>query len=287
MAQLAELEDRITKCNKILGENPNSQIFAALAEAYRKRGELDKAFRTCQTGLKIHPNYGSAHLIMAKINLDKGLYDWSEMEANKAIELDGRSSTTEFLLADIYLHRGEFVKAVKILNKLQVADPGNQQVRKLLDIAKTLPLESPDGSSTPAILKEEKDSGVVEAQSPKTEERIDIKQLLDRIADLVGVEGVLLINREGLVAESRWDEPRSLELYGAIAKDIESTVQSQIEIARFGKYENILLEADNLIVNLVPLKDNILLIKANKQINLGTLRLKLPALFGRISYDFS
>lgn len=287
MAQLAELEDRITKCNKILGENPNSQIFAALAEAYRKRGELDKAFRTCQTGLKIHPNYGSAHLIMAKINLDKGLYDWSEMEANKAIELDGRSSTTEFLLADIYLHRGEFVKAVKILNKLQVADPGNQQVRKLLDIAKTLPLESPDGSSTPAILKEEKDSGVVEAQSPKTEERIDIKQLLDRIADIVGVEGVLLINREGLVAESRWDEPRSLELYGAIAKDIESTVQSQIEIARFGKYENILLEADNLIVNLVPLKDNILLIKANKQINLGTLRLKLPALFGRISYDFS
>ena len=68
MIDLDEIEDRIAKCNKLLDANPNSQIFAALAEAYRKKGELDKAFRICQGGLRIHPSYGSAHVVMAKIN---------------------------------------------------------------------------------------------------------------------------------------------------------------------------------------------------------------------------
>ena len=64
MVDLVEIEDRISKCNKLLDANPNSQIFAALAEAYRKKGELDQAFRVCQSGLRIHPNYGSAHMVM-------------------------------------------------------------------------------------------------------------------------------------------------------------------------------------------------------------------------------
>ena len=86
MINAVEIDERIGKCQKILDVDPNSQIFAALAEAYRKKGELEKAFRVCQNGLRIHPSYGSAHVVMAKINLDRGLYDWAEIEANKAAE---------------------------------------------------------------------------------------------------------------------------------------------------------------------------------------------------------
>jgi len=89
MIDTAQIDDRISKCQKILEVDPNSQIFAALAEAYRKRGDLDKAFQVCQNGLWIHPSYGSGHLVMSKINLDRGLYDWAEIEANKAQDLDG------------------------------------------------------------------------------------------------------------------------------------------------------------------------------------------------------
>ena len=87
MTTTVDIQDRISKCQKILETDPNSQIFAALAEAYRRNGDLDKAFRICQNGLKIHPSYGSAHVVMAKINLDRRLYDWAEIEAKKAAEL--------------------------------------------------------------------------------------------------------------------------------------------------------------------------------------------------------
>lgn len=287
MSQVTELDDRIAKCNKILSENPNSQIFAALAEAFRKKGELDKAFRTCQIGLKIHPNYGSAHMVMAKINRDKGLYDWSEMEVFRAVELDGDNHATELLLAEICVHRGEFAKATRILNRLLSKNPNDQQATELLELAKKLPLESVEKPKGVIQKKAEPDS-VESSQAPaKPAEKITLKQLLDFISELAGVDGVLLINSEGLVAEERWHDSQPPELYGAIARDIERTIQSQIEISRFGKYESILLEADDLIIHLLPLEENLLLVKANRQINLGTLRLKLSTLMSRLNIDFS
>lgn len=285
MAQATELNDRITKCNKILDENPNSQIFAALAEAYRKKGDVDKAFRVCQSGLKVHPDYGSAHLVMAKISFDKGLYDWAEMEVNKIIELNGNSHATDMLLAEIYIHKGESAKAAKILNKLQSVDANNPQVMRLLDLVKKLPLKSPEKPAITANIVEES-IPPEKPETPKPAEKISIKQLLDSISEVAGIEGALLINREGLVAEARWEDAQPPELYGAIAKDIERTIQSQIEISHFGKYENILVEADDLVIDFLPLKDNLLLIKANRQINLGTLRLKLSQLLSKLDEDF-
>ena len=286
MAFTAELDDRISKCNKILDDNPNSQIFAALAEAYRKKGELDKAFRVCQNGLRVHPNYGSAHMVMAKINFDKGLYDWAELEVQKAIELEGNSHAADLLLAESFIYKGEFAKATKILNRLHSTDNSNQQVLKLLEIAKKLPLESARRiEGTPR--SEQKQTAVPAPAETPAADKITMNQFLNQLVEISGIEGVLLIQRDGLVAEARWDDEQIRDLYGALAGDIERTIKSQLGNSPFGKYENILLEAGDLIVNLLPLGGNFLLIRANKQINLGTLRLKLAALLGRLEAEYN
>jgi len=288
MAQVTELDDRIAKCNKILEDNPNSQIFAALAEALRKRGEVDKAFRICQTGLKIHPDYGSAHVVMAKINFDKGLFDWSEMEALKAVELDGESHATDLLLAEIYIQKSDFAAATRILNKLQSHGVSNQHVARLLELAKKLPLRLPEKQVSRKISTPHREvHDTASAIAEKEAEKITIRELIDTISELAGVEGVLLVNQEGLVAESCWDDSQPIELYGALTRDVEKTIQSQIDIAHFGHYENVLIEASDLVINMLPLNDNFLLIKANKQLNLGTLRLRLASLLEKLDRDFS
>ncbi|MFH2037190.1 MAG: hypothetical protein ABIJ45_12370 [Candidatus Zixiibacteriota bacterium] len=293
MAQLAEIEDRINKCNKILGENPNSQIFAALAEAYRKKGDLDKAFRVCQTGLKIHPEYGSAHLVMAKINLDKGLYDWAQMEIDKVIELDGNSHATDLIAAEIFIYKGEFAKATSLLNKLHVADSMNQNVIKLLELAKKLPNQAPEKSSsqkkagvavlsTPEILVTEhapidvSDSVAAASNNPR-KASISLSEFIDAIADIPCIEGVLLIDRQGMVAEKRWNLDRSPDEYGAFAREMEKAIQEQVELVNFGQYESVLLEARDMVITLLPIEDYLLLIRGSSKVNLGSMNLKLNA----------
>lgn len=285
MVDLTEIDDRIAKCNKILDDNPNSQIFAALAEAYRKKGEVDQAFRVCQTGLRIHPNYGSAHMVMARINLDKGMNDWAEIEINKVIDIEGNSHATDLLLAEVFINRGDLARATKLLDTLHKNDPGNQHVIKLLDLAKKQGVEvvvetgkpEPPPPAEPTSKKDE----------PGLKKEIEAKkfsyaELINAISEIGGVEGVLLINKEGLVAESKWIEAQQPDLFGALARDIEKTIQTQMDETRFGKCENILLEGEGLIVNMVPLNDCMIMIKANGQINLGTLRLRMSALISRL-----
>jgi len=284
MSLTVELDDRIAKCNKILEQNPNSQIFAALAEAYRKKGELDKAFRACQNGLRIHDKYGPAHLVMAKINFDKGLFDWAEIELQKSIELDGSSQTAELLLAEITLHQGDNARAIKILNRMQAVDPNNPQLAKLLQIAQKSTIqnwERIEPSQTPSRIPVATDRS-----KPKSTGGISTTELIEQIETIPGVEGVLLINNEGLVAESRWEEPSPADLYGAIACDMARSIQSQLEKCHLGQFESIFIEAEGIIVNLVALRGKLLLIKTNSRLNLGTLRLKLSALLSRLSDEF-
>jgi predicted regulator of Ras-like GTPase activity (Roadblock/LC7/MglB family) len=290
MSTGAELDERIAKCNKILDENPNSQIFAALAEAYRKKGELDKAFRACQNGLRIHPKYGSAHVVMAKINFDKGLYDWAEIEVLKAIEFEGNSHPADLLLGEIYLYKSEPAKATKILNRLYDADPNNQQVQKLLQIARRMPQEQFRKTEPESPEPKPQRVGMASAEKPailKSGEKINITQLLDNIDGIPGVDGVMLINKEGLVADARWEDERPADEFGAVICDIVRAVKSQIGICKFGQYETILIEADPLVIKIISLKDNLLLIKANKKINLGTLRMRLSSFLSRLDEDFS
>ena len=279
MVDLAEIEDRISKCNKLLDASPNSQIFAALAEAYRKKGDIDQAFRICQSGLRIHPNYGSAHMVMARVNVDKGMFDWAEIEVNKVIDLEGDSHATNLLLAEIYINKNDMAQATKILDELHNNDPTNKQVIKFLEITKKNEARAVVEINKEPVQSPEKEETAVPENKENT---IGYKELIEIISEISGVEGAMIINNDGLVAESRWIDNQGLDLFGALARDIEQTIQTHMDTSVFGKYENLLIEGENLIINMIPLKDCLFLIKANSQINLGTLKLRMNALLEKL-----
>lgn len=297
MVDWSDIDERITKCNKILDENPGSQIFAALADAYRKRGDLDKAFRVCQNGLKVHPKYGSGHLVMAKISLDKGLYDWAESEVQKAIELDGSTRATELLLSEIYIYKAEFNKACRLLEKLLQDDPENEQIKKLLDIARKIPMDANQdavpnqvgvsamsSSAVVTVVPAVSPSTAVEAESVEstTPSNITFKQLMKILVVTPGVEGVLVIGKEGLVIESDWNVAGNTDLMSALAAETARYAATQMKENNFGELQSVLLETGNALVYLSYARQKLLAIVCTDKINLGSLKFKLASLVPRL-----
>jgi len=294
MIDLSEIDERIAKCNKILDENPSSQIFAALAEAYRRKGELDKAFRICQNGLKVHPNYGSAHLVMAKINLDKGMYDWAETEIQKAIELDGAARATDLLLSEIYIYKGEFNRACRILEVLHQADPDNDQIKKLLDIARRIPMDAEripaadgpgPGEDSPAPKAETAKPSASAEETPAggaPEPDIDYKQMLKALVATPGIDGVMLLNSEGLVIEAVWNVPGETDVVGALAMEAARFATTQMRESGFGNLNAIMIETPDSIIYLAGARGRLLTIICSETVNLGSLKMKLTTLLPRL-----
>jgi len=299
MIDLSDIEERIAKCHKILDDNPSSQIFAALAEAYRKKGDLDKAFRVCQNGLKVHPNYGSAHLVMAKINLDKGMYDWAETEVQKAVELDGATRATELLLSEIYIYKGDFNKACRMLEALHQGDPHNEQITKLLEIARKIPLDheqsGPISTEVPpaATIRPKAVPASTTAPSPASEEpslpeeprlpELDYKQMFKSLVVTPGVDGVLLLNKDGLVIEAEWNIPGDTDLLGALAVEAARQATAQMRDIGYGNLQSMMIETPQSLLYLAGVKGKLLAVICSESINLGSLKMKLASLLSRLA----
>ncbi len=281
MISTSELDERIFKCRKILDEDPNSQIFAALAESYRKKGELEKAFRVCQNGLKIHPSYGSAHVVMAKVNLDRGLYDWAEAEARKAMEVDGRTRTVELLLAEIYIYKGQFDDAIQLLTQLHEADPNNGQIRKLLDIARKLPEESrAQHEPGPAPEKTEPAEQETVAQSPDPA-WLDSVGMLEEGRKVPGVKGAIYVNHEGLVMDARWELAMDEARCGATIGELGNELSKSLLEGSFGEVRSVLVETEGPTFYVIRQRDGAFIYVTEDGANLGTLRLKIEKLVDR------
>lgn len=285
----ADIDDRIDKCQKILELDPNSQIFAALAEAYRKRGDLERAFRICQNGLRVHPSYGSAHVVMAKINLDRGLYDWAEAEIRKAIEIEGNSRAIELLLAEIFIYKGEFNSAVKLLRKLHQGDPGNGQIKKLLDIALKLPeeqamiMESQGGIKK--ALREPQPIPVASQPTPdpvfQTGSIYSAANIVQKAVALPDVEGALFINLEGLVVDQEWGASFDATTCGATMAEVSNVLSQELMKVSFGRINTLLIETAGPVFYLQRVVNGLFLFVANSKINLGTMRMRVGSLIER------
>jgi len=278
MASISELDERIVKCHKILDADPNSQIFAALAEAFRKKGDLERAFRICQNGLKIHPSYGSAHIVMAKINLDRGLYDWAEIEANKAMEIDGRTRSIRLLLAEIYIYKGEFNAAIKLLKRLNESDPDNAQIKKLLEIARKLPEEQAALSGRDDKLEQSDSSTAGVADVEELPTQFTEREVVERATTIPGIDGALFLNFEGLVVESKWSLQIDATICAATLGNIGNVLNQDLINNSFGKVRTVLIETEDPIFYLVQTTNGVYMFAADNSANLGTLRMKIEKL---------
>jgi len=70
---------------RIYQENPDSRVFAPLADLYRRLGKLDEAEDICREGLRRHPYYAGGKVALAHILLDRGEMESAVSEADAVV----------------------------------------------------------------------------------------------------------------------------------------------------------------------------------------------------------
>lgn len=114
-------------------QDPDSRIFAPLADAYRKSGLLDEAIDICEKGLKKYPNYSSAYVILAKCFYDQGSTDQAQETFEKVIEIDPENMVALKFMGDILRAKGEEKAALDFYLRVLSLDPFNETVRNIVD----------------------------------------------------------------------------------------------------------------------------------------------------------
>ena len=70
---------------KIYQENPDSRVFAPLADLYRRLGRLDEAELVCRDGISRHPYYAGGRVALAHVLLDMGRLNEALAEADHVV----------------------------------------------------------------------------------------------------------------------------------------------------------------------------------------------------------
>jgi len=290
-----QIEERIEKCRKILEDNPRSQIFAALGEAYRKKGDLERAYLITKEGLEYHPDYGPAHVVMAKIYLERKLYQEAEKELEIAVKLDGKTRATEKLLAEIWLRRGELERAQEALIRLKENGPADESINTLLNLSRNLkerqvafPREKPV-QRTPLLNLAEQYRRPEEAQrgasvNPAPEKFYTWGQIVGTLKSFPLVEGALVIGPDGLVVENRTSSQISPDIIGPLGLSVVETVIQNLPRLDFGKLGQILIETATGKIWIWSLKGHYLMLWTDPEVNLGSLKIRVGQVAEQIDF---
>jgi tetratricopeptide (TPR) repeat protein len=123
---------------KILENDPNSQVFAILAEAMRQRGQLKEAEKIARYGVQRHPKFSGGFLILGKILSDQKRFDEGFLILQKVVELDSQNLLGYQCLGDICLQTARPKEALKYYKMVLFLNPQSEKAQRVVQKLESL-----------------------------------------------------------------------------------------------------------------------------------------------------
>ncbi len=134
---------KIAVYTEILVKDPSSTIFVSLAETYRKLGMYEDGRQILLRGLERHPDFGPAHIVMARIRCQLEDYKGSADSFKKALDLEPDSLAALVGIARVEILLGDEDVAREYLLRARHLSPADPVINKLL---LSLPAPEPEES---------------------------------------------------------------------------------------------------------------------------------------------
>jgi tetratricopeptide (TPR) repeat protein len=137
-------EEEINQYQDILAKDPTSRVFARLAEAYRKAGQIDYAISVSRDGLQKHPGYTAGQVVLARSLFDGGKSAEARGEIGQVVQAAPDNLMAQKLLAQIEAHLNHHAEAAKAYRMVHLLDPSDEEAQKYLaELGGGVPEEPP------------------------------------------------------------------------------------------------------------------------------------------------
>lgn len=186
---------------QIIFENDKStQLFAPLAEAYRKMGLTKQALEVCEEGVKHHPHFISGLVAYAKVLLETDNIEKAHKVLEKATDQNPDNILAQSLLAKCLMQLKKPEEALNAYKMLLFLSPNNKEAIKNVKKLESLTANKMDEELfrlNPLSLFEEVDENENPSDKslePEKKNQIDRKSQLERalsLADAFSIRGDL------------------------------------------------------------------------------------------------
>lgn len=116
-------EDEIRRFEEQFRQQPESLVFARLADAYRKAGDPHRALEVLEEGIRRHADYLSAHIVRARTYRDLGRLEDARTAFERVFEIDPENQVAIRGLAEIAREAEDMAAEIGWLEQLELADP--------------------------------------------------------------------------------------------------------------------------------------------------------------------
>lgn len=133
MSQLLDQEIRTLREHFWSARDPEGHAFAPLADAYRRKHDLDEAASLVTDGLARLPEFTPGYLVASRIFRARGELDEARAALDRLLELDGENVLALLEWAELSRDTGDHADAISGLRRLLVLDPAHLGARSMLD----------------------------------------------------------------------------------------------------------------------------------------------------------
>ncbi len=126
-----------------LNSDPGSRAFVELARLYHVEGRLEEAARLCADGVRRHPGYLSARVLLGRIYFDMGFLEEARETMDYVLERAPDNLIARRVIAETYLSQGDREAALERFRALLAFKPDDDEARQRLAAIEAAPAPAP------------------------------------------------------------------------------------------------------------------------------------------------
>jgi tetratricopeptide (TPR) repeat protein len=247
------MTDDIAALTLELAQDPTSLVFQSLAEALRRKGQLDAALTVASRGATRYPELADAHDLLARIHSDKGEGDAAFDAWTTVLRLNPDHLGAHKGLAFLSFRTGDLARSVKHLTRALELAPTDTSLAGAIERIRTI--MAARAAATPV-----REATAGDGQSkPKTADGTP----------------TLLFDQQGRVLRGQLDRADGADASDAVAAALAGVSREAERAARLldlGEWRAIAIESGAVNYELrSPTKETLLLVMRGREVPAGRL----------------